>query len=366
MRKFIYSFFALLLLFTSAGWAQNATDTSTPLPTPAASDENAQLRQELDQMKKAVADLEERLAAQEKKATAPEESKAQESKDQPSTAELAATVKDLDQRIQQTERRGSLDRINFSGDYRFQAHSIWGQVPAHYDGMQLQNLVVKTLFYANTNGGMLPGSVDAINSNVAQHYSDYQYFTNNLTFNQLKSAMAQFPPEMQQQLFGMLQPSTFVPAYSNDTNILYTNRLRLNLDSRINDDLTVSARLSMYKAWGDSTGVQVFNGQPILDEHRRHHCRSSQLRHAAGRARLFHLEPCGRLESVRVDRPAALNRWSAAELPQRRTPRRNSVGRPDRLPVRRYHRRLPLQRQHGVAAMLRSRIPVGIRQWQTS
>ena len=57
-------------------------------------------------------------------------------------------------------------------------------------------------------------------------------------------------------------PATLVGKYSNDTSILYTNRLRLNMDSKINDDLSVTARLSMYKAWGDSTGVQVFDGQP--------------------------------------------------------------------------------------------------------
>ena len=216
-------------------------------------------------MKKAVAALEERLTTQEK--AAQEKDKKVEVKqalagDQPTTAELATEVKDLDHRMSQTERRGALDRINFTGDYRFEAHSIWGNVPAHYDGMQLQNLVVKTLFYVNTNGGLLPPSIDAINNNVAQNYAGYQYFTNNLTFSELKAVMAQFPPSMQQQLFGMLQPATLVGRSSNDTSILYTNRLRLNLDSKINDDLSVTARLSMYKAWGDSTGVQVFNGQP--------------------------------------------------------------------------------------------------------
>src|SRR5260370_42229424 len=74
--------------------------------------------------------------------------------------------------------------------------------------------------------------------------------------------MAQFPPSAQQQLFGLLLPATYVGKYSNDTSILYTNRLRLNLDSKINDSLSVTARLSMYKAFGDSTGVQVFDGQP--------------------------------------------------------------------------------------------------------
>lgn len=263
MHKFLIGLITFLLLLTAAASAQNAPAATTTQPSPAVTDENVQLRQELDQMKKAVAALEDRLAAQEKAAQEKkDEAKQQSATEQPSTSELAATVKELDHRIAQTERRGALDRINFSGDFRFEAHSIWGDVPSHFDGMQLQNYVVKSLFYVNTNGGALPPSIDAINGNVAAHYSDYQYFTNNLTFSQLKAAMGQFPPEMQQQLFGLLQPATFVPAYPNNTSILYTNRLRLNLDSKITDDLSVTARLSMYKAWGDSTGVQVFDGQP--------------------------------------------------------------------------------------------------------
>jgi hypothetical protein len=263
MRRFFVGFIALLLLLPFAASAQNVPAATPTQPSTAAGDENAQLRQELDQMKKAVAALEERLTTQEKTAQDKKaEAKPAPASDQPTTTELAAEVKDLDHRVNLTERRGALDRINFTGDYRFEAHSIWGNVPAHYDGMQLQNLVVKSLFYVNTNGGQLPPSIAAINNNVAQNYAGYQYFTNNLTFSQLKAAMAQFPPAMQQQLFGMLQPATFVGGYSNDTSILYTNRLRLNLDSKINDNLSVTARLSMYKAFGDSTGVQVFDGQP--------------------------------------------------------------------------------------------------------
>lgn len=263
MNKLRLFFLALTLLLSCAAAAQSPSAAAINPQTGSSQAEDVQLRQELDQMKKAVAALEERLAAQEK---ATEEKKADAKQlvagDQPSATELAATVKELDHRISQTERRGALDRINFSGDYRFEAHSIWGNVPAHYDGMQLQNLVVKSLFYVNTNGGALPSSIAAINNNVAQNYSGYQYFTNNLSFSQLKTAMGQFPATMQQQLFGMLQPATLVPGYSDNTDILYTNRLRLNLDSKINDDLTVSARLGMYKVFGDSTGVQVFNGQP--------------------------------------------------------------------------------------------------------
>ena len=78
----------------------------------------------------------------------------------------------------------------------------------------------------------------------------------------MQKAMASFPASMQQQLFGMLMPSTFVPAYRDNTDSLMTNRLRLRFDAKVADNVTFTGRLSMYKAFGDSTGVQVFNGQP--------------------------------------------------------------------------------------------------------
>jgi hypothetical protein len=67
---------------------------------------------------------------------------------------------------------------------------------------------------------------------------------------------------MQQQLFGMLMPSTFTPSYKANIGALFTNRLRLKFDAKVADNVSFTGRLSMYKAFGDSTGVQVFNGQP--------------------------------------------------------------------------------------------------------
>jgi hypothetical protein len=127
--------------------------------------------------------------------------------------------------------------------------------------MTLQNLVVKTMF-AMPILGRPPMNVAEINGTVSNHYADYLQFTNNLTFDQLKQAMASFPPALQQQLFGMLMPSTFVPSYKDSSKALYTNRLRLKFDAKIADNISFSGRLSMYKVFGDSTGVQVFNGQP--------------------------------------------------------------------------------------------------------
>ena len=101
-----------------------------------------------------------------------------------------------------------------------------------------------------------------INSTVNKNWAGYQQFLSNLTFNNLKQAMGSFPAPMQQQLFGMLMPSAFTPSYHDNNDILYTNRLRLDISARVADNVSFTGRLSMYKLFGDSTGVQVFNGQP--------------------------------------------------------------------------------------------------------
>jgi uncharacterized protein DUF3373 len=267
MHKFIRIIVALTLF---AGFALLAQESGQQ-PQSANNDQAAsagpdsgQLRQQIEELKQTIAVMEKRLDAQEKAQAAATQnsSDAQKKEEASPVADLQADVKDLGERVSAAERKGLLDRLSWSGDYRFQAHTIRGDVPAHFDGMMMQNLVVRTLFYAQTNGGAFPPNVTAINNNVAANYSQYLYFTNNLTFSDLKAAMGQFPPAMQQQLFGMLMPSTFVGRYSNNTNILQTNRLRLKFDAQVADNVSVTARLSMYKVFGDSTGVQVFNGQP--------------------------------------------------------------------------------------------------------
>lgn len=251
MRKLISSVLAMLLLSGPAIFAQSIATTTPPTePAQSSKAETGELRDQIELLKKTIIALEQRLAAQEKKQETQEEQQ-----------KTKGELKELDKRVTKAERDNALQRVRITGDYRFQAHSINGTIPAHFDGMKLQNLVVKSMFAMNMLGRP-PVSIDEINQAVAGHFGDYQYFTSNLNFDQLKQAMASFPPQLQQQLFGMLMPSTFVPEYKADNKILYTNRFRIRLDSQVAENLTVTARLSMYKVFGDSTGVQVFNGQP--------------------------------------------------------------------------------------------------------
>ncbi len=253
MRKFISAILAMAVMGALPTLAQQATQNTTK---PA---DSTELRQEVDQLKKTISLLEQRLAAQEQKA-APT-SAAEPMQQNIVDTSITTDVKELSERMSQGERKNALDRLNWSGDFRFQAYSYTSNIPNHFDGMQLQNLLVKTMFYMNTNAGQPPPSVAAITQNVSAHYADYLQFTNNLKFSDLKAAMGQFPAAMQQQLMGMLMPSTYVKGYSDNNRIMYTDRLRLNFDAKVADNVSVTARLSMYKVFGDSTGVQMFDGQ---------------------------------------------------------------------------------------------------------
>lgn len=176
------------------------------------------------------------------------------------SAALQKDIQDLEKRLEKVEKASAQDRVRFSGDYRFEAHSIRSTIPDHYDGMVLQNMLVNTIFYYGATG-QFPAGPNTVGQFIAQHYGDYLYFTNNLTFNQLKGYMAMFPPEMQQQLMASLLPGAFAKGYDVNNSLLYTNRVRLSMQADVADNVSFTGRLAMYKTWGDSTGVQVFNGQ---------------------------------------------------------------------------------------------------------
>ncbi len=242
------------------GASSDPAAQSTQAPAQSSSDSSAALKQELEKLKQEIAAMEERLKAQEQQAKAQAEAQKAQQPQKPAD-EVSASLKELDERVSATERTQALDRVHFTGDYRFEAHSILGSVPAHYDGMALQNLVVKSMFSMSVLG-RAPMSVTEINNTVSSNYANYLQYTNSITFSQIKQAMGSMPATMQQQLMGMLMPSTYVGGYDNNNASLFTNRLRLNFDAKVADNVSFTGRLSMYKVFGDSTGVQVFDGQP--------------------------------------------------------------------------------------------------------
>ncbi len=205
-------------------------------------------------------------------------------------AELKKEIKELKKRLMKIERKAAVDRVEFTGDFRFEAHNINGEVDAYVDGMALQNVMAQTLFYFGHTGGMLPMNdmadpmagmnFGALGDYIQGNAGDYMAYANSLDFAGLQtqmggmmSAMAGwlqslgYPPMDQATLMEMamgmmvVAPGVMQDGYDYKNDIMYTNRLRLNMKARVGKNVSFSGRLGMYKPWGDSSGLQVFNGQ---------------------------------------------------------------------------------------------------------
>lgn len=181
-------------------------------------------------------------------------------------------IEELEARIQKLEMQNARDRIQFTGDLRTTADNISATLAPRMDGLALQKGMVDTLFYAGANMGAFPMSYGDVQNFIAANYADYLYFQNGLTFEGLKNqvnGIASMPGGdiMIQQLFGMLMdpvagvPGIMVPEQDYNNDLVYTTRLRLNMNAKVKENVSFTGRLGMYKTWGDSTGVQVFNGQ---------------------------------------------------------------------------------------------------------
>jgi hypothetical protein len=76
--------------------------------------------------------------------------------------------------------------------------------------------------------------------------------------------MATYPQQAMRWATGGYAPQDYFviadPKTSKVNNdILYTTRLRLGMKAKVHDNVNFSGRLNMYKNWGDSTGVKVFD-----------------------------------------------------------------------------------------------------------
>jgi hypothetical protein len=153
---------------------------------------------------------------------------------------LREDVDDIDERLMAPERHAALDRIEWGGDFRFQAHSIDSTIPDHINGLQMQGDMI----------GLMQG---------------FGMLGDEFTFEELSQAVQQLqslPPELSGPIMQQLAQDNYVKGYNFDDDLVRTSRLRLEMNAAVAEDVIFYGRLGMYKVWGDSTGVQIFNGQP--------------------------------------------------------------------------------------------------------
>lgn len=138
------------------------------------------------------------------------------------------TAKEMNQRLNKTELHSATDKLSFGVDLRTRADSI------HYQDVQMAPTTMINAFFADFTA-----------------LGDPTSGFNGATLQQIQQMMAGMVA------FGMVPDTDKTDA---DNDIIYTNRLRLDMHARVNPQLTFGGRLSAYKAFGDSTGVKFNQG----------------------------------------------------------------------------------------------------------
>jgi len=181
------------------------------LALPAASwaaDDTQTLRQQMEAMKKQMETLQNKLDQMEAQ-----------------SAQQAQDAQEIEERLNKAELHTATDKLSLGVDFRTRAESL------HYDNIRVAPESVTAAFFTPITA-VPPGF-------------------NGGTLAQIQQGIANMAAA------GMIPPAEQVDA---DNDIIYTNRLRLEMKARINPQLTFGGRLAAYKVFGDSTGVKFNQG----------------------------------------------------------------------------------------------------------
>ncbi len=140
--------------------------------------------------------------------------------------EKAEEAKEIEERLSKTELHSATDKLSFGVDLRTRADSI------HYSDIQMAPSAMLNSFFVPFDGTPTGGF-------------------NGGTLEQIQGSIAGMGAA------GMIPPTEKVDV---DNDIIYTSRLRLNMNARINPQLTFGGRLAAYKVFGDSSGVKFNQG----------------------------------------------------------------------------------------------------------
>ena len=170
-----------------------------------AQDEVNVLKQRLEQMSQEMEAVQKKLEDIERDSQAKEEE-----------------IEEMDDRLNKTELHSATDKVSFGVELRTRA-----------DTLQYKDIQV------------------APSSFVGNFFVDYPAGLNNATLPQIQQAIGNMAAA------GMIPPTE---KYDATNDIILTNKFRLNMNAKVNDQLSFTGRLAAYKVFGDSTGVKVNQG----------------------------------------------------------------------------------------------------------
>ncbi len=159
---------------------------------------------------------------------------------------------ELKEKVQRAEEKSIEKWLTVGGDYQFRVDSLRGEtrpftdVPATFANAEKQ---LQVAFFANptpATGAMLTGLMGFADGMAGvKTYQQAQQFLGNV--------------QNQQMLGGLSSFAASVPSYKPKNSTLYTNRFGLDLHAKATQDVSVTARLLMYKTFGASDDDAVTN-----------------------------------------------------------------------------------------------------------
>lgn len=178
----------------------------TVLPSAWAAEDTQELRRQVEQLKQQLEQLQQQIEAVETK-----------------NVEQDQTARDVAERLDTAELHTATDKLSFGVELRTRGESI------HYNDIRMAPDAVVGGFFTDAAAGGFNGA----------------------TLGQMQQGMAGMAAA------GMIPPPAEADA---DNDIIYTNRLRLEMNARVNPQLSFTGRLAAYKVFGDSTGVNFNHG----------------------------------------------------------------------------------------------------------
>jgi hypothetical protein len=169
------------------------------------------LKQQLNQLSEMMQNVEKKLADMEAK-----------------NAEKEEELEEMEERVSETELHTTTDKLSLGLELRSRADSI------HYQDMISAPDALMGMFFMPFTNVMDPNSgLNGANAN-----------------------------EIHQMMAGLAASPYNTPDKNDvDNDLVFTNRFRINLKAKINPQLSVAGRLAAYKVWGDSSGVQNYQGK---------------------------------------------------------------------------------------------------------
>src|SRR5574343_852086 len=164
-----------------------------------------------------------------------EQLKTQVQASQKARKQARAAAGEIKEKVQKNEDRALDKWLTVGGDYQFRIDSLRGETKPFTD---VQGTFQAAQYSAMTTGTPTLSSLMTFSQNMSavQTYQQARAFMGNATNQAIMGGLNSY--------------AASIPAYKPENATLYTNRFGLDLNAKATQDVSVTARLLMYKTFG--------------------------------------------------------------------------------------------------------------------